>query len=339
MNYQITIILIFFLLLIILIFFTCWSYLYTTKDLYLPQLDISGFSQVERKTITIYNKNIAYFEAGQGETLIFIHGSGSSLEIFEPLINELKDDYKCIAIDLPGHGFSEYFRINSLDDYCNLLEDFTQKLAIKKPIWIGHSLGGIIVCHLSHVKPGICKKVINLDGIILIKKPVILQVIRKFRFSRNPFLGFNKLLSKIKNKNLKKKIEDDLRLCKKEALLDNRIALLNYDLSKRVSEIKPSLLTCGTGEIFFTTSDFQLYCYRFRRLFGEVFANSRQLENFRKKFRLFPVENFPLIKLPGLGHYLIAENHVYVSCIIKDFIKNNLQSSYLNNLRKENILI
>ena len=64
------------------------------------------------------NFNISYNIIGEGEPIIFIHGIGSRKDSWSRVINELKDDYKCITYDLRGHGRSiiEYkeFFINDL---------------------------------------------------------------------------------------------------------------------------------------------------------------------------------------------------------------------------------
>ncbi|MBZ0243550.1 MAG: alpha/beta hydrolase, partial [Bacteroidales bacterium] len=49
--------------------------------------------------------NLAYVDEGTGkETIIFIHGLGSYLPAWKKNIEVLRNDYRCIAIDLPGYG-------------------------------------------------------------------------------------------------------------------------------------------------------------------------------------------------------------------------------------------
>ena len=49
---------------------------------------------------------IHYLEAGVGEPLLLIHSLGQSLYTWRNVFAELSDNYRVIAIDLPGHGYS-----------------------------------------------------------------------------------------------------------------------------------------------------------------------------------------------------------------------------------------
>jgi pimeloyl-ACP methyl ester carboxylesterase len=71
---------------------------------------------VTRNQIKIKGKSISYLKAGDGQDLIlFLHGSGMCAENWLPqLENEkLKSNYSLIAIDLPGHGKSEWLSENA----------------------------------------------------------------------------------------------------------------------------------------------------------------------------------------------------------------------------------
>lgn len=43
----------------------------------------------------------SYIDEGKGETLVFIHSYLWDKEMWRPQIEELKKDFRCIAIDLP----------------------------------------------------------------------------------------------------------------------------------------------------------------------------------------------------------------------------------------------
>ena len=50
----------------------------------------------------------AYLERGEGdETLVLIHGVGMRIEAWQPQIDRLANDVRVVAVDLPGHGFSD----------------------------------------------------------------------------------------------------------------------------------------------------------------------------------------------------------------------------------------
>lgn len=50
----------------------------------------------------------AYIEAGEGPLVLFGHGTFGGKELFLPQIEELSSEFRCVAIDWPGHGQSGY---------------------------------------------------------------------------------------------------------------------------------------------------------------------------------------------------------------------------------------
>ena len=76
-------------------------------------------------------------------------------------IDELKKDYRCIAIDLPGNGYSEGgdypYGINF---YSGCIYDFIQKLQLRNLVLVGHSMGGQICINLVANQPDACKKLV-----------------------------------------------------------------------------------------------------------------------------------------------------------------------------------
>ena len=80
------------------------------------------------------------------QPLVFLHGFlGSHLD-FLPIINDLKETFFCVAVDLPAHGRSPYTK-EILPSVEKLIEPF------KNPILVGYSLGGRIALQLSHRLP------------------------------------------------------------------------------------------------------------------------------------------------------------------------------------------
>lgn len=94
---------------------------------------------------------LAYVDVGSGpHTLLFVHGLGSYLKAWHPTIENLRPDFRCIAIDLPGYGKS------SKEDYsfemtffAETLAAFIQQLELEQVTLIGHSMGGQISMHLA----------------------------------------------------------------------------------------------------------------------------------------------------------------------------------------------
>lgn len=106
--------------------------------------DLSYPFPVEK--IRVDSLEIAYVEEGLGkETIIFIHGLGSYLPAWKKNIEELKKDFRCIAIDLPGYGKSSKERYpGSMKFYAETVRGFMDAKGIDQATLAGHSMGGQI---------------------------------------------------------------------------------------------------------------------------------------------------------------------------------------------------
>lgn len=105
--------------------------------------------------------NVAYIDEGTGnETLVFIHGLATYGYSWAANIIELKKHYRCIAIDLPGNGFSDKGEYPyGIDYYAGCVYDFLQKLNLQHVILVGHSMGGQIALRLVINQPDACYKI------------------------------------------------------------------------------------------------------------------------------------------------------------------------------------
>jgi pimeloyl-ACP methyl ester carboxylesterase len=110
--------------------------------------DILNYEENVEK-ILIENEKIAFVDVGSGEnTLLFIHGLSSNLQSWNKNISRLKNEYRCIAIDLPGYGKStKNSTTYSLKDYADFLNSFIEKKNLHDVVLVGHSMGGQVAVH------------------------------------------------------------------------------------------------------------------------------------------------------------------------------------------------
>jgi pimeloyl-ACP methyl ester carboxylesterase len=92
------------------------------------------------------NIRLAYVDEGTGDhTIIFIHGLGSYLKAWKKNIEGLKDQYRCIAIDLPGYGkSSKEPHSGKMTFYASVVKALIDELALENVVLAGHSMGGQI---------------------------------------------------------------------------------------------------------------------------------------------------------------------------------------------------
>ena len=90
-----------------------------------------------------------FFEKGQGQALLFLHGFCESGEMWRHLADSLSTQYRVLCPDLPGFGSSPITHpITCLEDVAVQLEEWMDEHQIKDPIVLGHSLGGYVALAL-----------------------------------------------------------------------------------------------------------------------------------------------------------------------------------------------
>lgn len=101
-------------------------------------------SGIDSKYTRVENVKVHYLIAGEGETILFLHGWPTSSYLWRNIITELSDRYRVIAIDLPGFGKSDK-RIEdsySFRYYSRIITGFLSNLEIDKITLGVHDLGG-----------------------------------------------------------------------------------------------------------------------------------------------------------------------------------------------------
>jgi pimeloyl-ACP methyl ester carboxylesterase len=96
---------------------------------------------------------VRYFEAGNGLPLLFLHGAGG-LAQNDPFFAKLASKYHVYAPLLPGYGDSEEcHELRDMLDFTLHSWDVVDALALKKPIIVGHSMGGMIAAEMAAIAP------------------------------------------------------------------------------------------------------------------------------------------------------------------------------------------
>lgn len=98
------------------------------------------------------------------KTLLFLHGWGSNSTLWLTSCQALAaEGYELVFLDLPGFGKSQNPLTSfHLDDYARIVTQFTQKMDIQSPVFVGHSFGGKTAIRIAS------KKSISLSGLILV---------------------------------------------------------------------------------------------------------------------------------------------------------------------------
>ena len=94
--------------------------------------------------VVIDGLDIHYCDEGEGEIILLVHGTFSSLHSFDDWNDLLVKQFRVIRMDLPGFGLTGPHpdHLYSIDDYSDFLNSFLEKLQIKSCSIAGNSLGG-----------------------------------------------------------------------------------------------------------------------------------------------------------------------------------------------------
>ena len=156
--------------------------------------------------INVNDVNIFYEEYGKGQPIILLHGNSETHEIFDKLIEQLKENYKVYAIDSRCHGKSESTNEISYDLMSDDIISFIKVLKIEKPILYGFSDGGIIGILVAIKEPDILSKLIvsganiNPDGM---KKTMLIISKIVYFVTKNKVISESNALIVTSNNSLK----------------------------------------------------------------------------------------------------------------------------------------
>lgn len=142
--------------------------------------------------------HIFWREIGQGEALVFLHGSWSDSSQWVPVLEQLGLDYHCLAPDLLGFGESEHPNIHySIELQVEALAEYLENLRLKQIYLVGYSLGAWVAAsyalkYLDQVRglvliapEGIhvekLKQRWNWERLLLAKPPILFWLLRSLR--------------------------------------------------------------------------------------------------------------------------------------------------------------
>ena len=87
---------------------------------------------------------------GNGEkVLLFLHGWGGDRRSFAPLVNILKDTYRCICVDFYGHGNTPATREYSLRDFTESVRRVMPAENVTSASVVAHSFGGRVALDIA----------------------------------------------------------------------------------------------------------------------------------------------------------------------------------------------
>ena len=274
-------------------------------------------------TVTIHQDiKIAYMDEGRGpQTLLFIHGLANYAPVWKFQMAELSKSNRCIALDLPGNGYSSRGNYPyTVFFYAECVVRFMEKMDLKNVVLVGHSMGGQIALIIALRYPHLVDK-------LLLVAPAGLEY-----FAAHEVLMMNGMLSMgtlfyadefhlesairqsfFSTQNESAKIIDELKTLMNAHSLkqwrDMSLASIKGMLQEQVQQFLPNITT--PTKIVFGEKDALIPNTLVH--FGET-----PLSIAKKGAALLPNASYNLI--PKAGHFVQLERPDEVNTIMADFV-------------------
>ena len=131
-----------------------------------------------------------YHDIGEGYPIVFIHGSGPGVSAWanwNKLFPLLKKDFRILAPDMVGFGFSERPKatLYNMSMWVRQIKDFFDALEIEKANIVGNSFGGALALAIAIKYPGLINKMV-LMGSMGISFPLTYGLDRAWGYTPSP---------------------------------------------------------------------------------------------------------------------------------------------------------
>jgi len=220
-------------------------------------------------TIQTRGGMMAYRHAGEGESVILVHGIPTNSGLWHNVMPLLTDQFAVYALDMIGYGASDKptdqdLSVAAQADY---LADFMDVVGVEEAHLVGHDIGGGVVQVFAVRNPSRVKKIVLIDsvaydswpepGIARMKEPVWDEIMQRLDIAK----GFRKGLEQ--GMMQKDRITDEVvaRYADPFRDLEGRLAYLraarsldNRDLLDIEEEVEaidnPVLILWGAEDVF-----------------------------------------------------------------------------------------
>lgn len=248
-------------------------------------------------TVTVKGIKINYRQTGSGAPVILMHGWGcdsSTLGLFERVAAE---HHEVFNIDLPGFGKSEEPPADwGVEEYVEMLEEFTDILGLDNPILLGHSFGGRIAILYSSRNP--VSKLVLVDAAGVKPKRSLKYYLKVYSFKFAKWLYPNivgrKRATEIIEQMRSRRGSYDYNRCS-PVMRKVMVKVVNTDLRQYMPAITaPTLLIWGEEDT----------------------ATPMRDAHIMKKL----IPNAGLVSFPGAGHFSFVDNPYQSAAAFRRFI-------------------
>lgn len=113
-----------------------------------PNSSRADYTLPHLKHLNTDTGKIAYREDGEGQPILFLHGMNGQSGSWYYQFNALARTHRVIAWDAPGYGTSTPC-YGTIGDLAGIAYQLLDGLGARKPLVVGHSMGGVVAGRLA----------------------------------------------------------------------------------------------------------------------------------------------------------------------------------------------
>ncbi len=133
----------------------------------IPPLEISSINKYAYKSIDVLGSKMAYIDEGEGDPILFVHGTPMSSYLWRNIMPHLENQGRVIAPDLIGMGKSDKPALDyTFVDQYKYFDGFIKEMGLKNVTLVVHDWGSGLGLHYAHLNSENIKGIVTMDSIL-----------------------------------------------------------------------------------------------------------------------------------------------------------------------------
>jgi pimeloyl-ACP methyl ester carboxylesterase len=220
------------------------------------------YPEVPRREVEALGIRTNYYYAGEEDkpAVVLLHGMSTSADSFRELMHQLAPDYRVVAPDIPGFGYSDNTDPYTIEHLIEWLADLIENLGLPRAHILGHSFGGVLAMGQALAYPELTDRLVLVAPAVLVagqyptwlkkmgknlrlmEAGVVMSRVMLERQIRVPFFDADTM-----DETVWERRRTDYSLSRASAAAMNAVAF--YDVRPHLTEIKqPTVIIWGEDD-------------------------------------------------------------------------------------------
>jgi len=221
--------------------------------------------------------------------VLFIHGAGANSSVWHLQTNHFKDS---VAFELPGHPNG--LGLSTIEGYADVVASQIKEKRLRRPVIVGHSMGGAIAIELALRKePLEALVLVGTGGRLRVRPEFLIQIKDNYEAAAKLIASWS--VASSADPVLVDRMARDLLLVRPEVTLGDFLACDRFDRMDRLGEITcQTLIVCGEAD--------RMTPRKYSEYLHEKIRDSK------------------LVLIPGAGHGVMLEKHREFNWALESFL-------------------